>query len=99
MTVEPLCWHCKHFDLDSEFDGNPSCAAFPDGIPNKFLHAHPGDKAEGIEPSPMRDHFFPEEGDNGIRFELNPEYADEPGLQELIQIRRRDEKKRRAADG
>ncbi len=40
--------------------GNKTCKAFPDGIPGEIMHE-------------SYDHRHPFPGDNGIRFEIDPE--------------------------
>lgn len=53
------CWYCKHYNLQSE---NPTCKAFPEGIPVEVLR-------EEI------DHSKNIDGDNGICFEIDTEAA------------------------
>lgn len=60
-TIPPICFMCKHLiENDQWTEGNPRCAAFPEGIPdeiwlNGYDHRNPlGDErvtfqlAEGI---------------------------------------------------
>lgn len=53
-----LCDHCKHRRSEE------TCAAFPDGIPSRFIGFHFN-----------ADHRRPFEGDNGIQFEPKDEEA------------------------
>ena len=52
--VCPLCHDCKH--LDEASANPPKCAAFPDGIPDKFWNS-------------AEEHRQPEPGDHGLQYE------------------------------
>lgn len=63
MTIGPTsqCSTCSRFRSPfsrGDFDGGPTCAAFPDGIPEQIL-------------SNLADHRAPYPGDHGIRWESN----------------------------
>lgn len=53
-TKQPMCLYCQHLDPAVTND-NPTCKAFPDGIPSRFWDA-------------KADHTAPYEGDKGITF-------------------------------
>ena len=63
----PLCLTCKHFldavgpeDEEGERTGPLGCTAFPDGIPIEILESR-------------HDHHKPFPGDQGIRYEKQPD--------------------------
>lgn len=56
MTIIPQCVDCIHLNRDSQ---PPTCAAFPDGIPDKILLNEV-------------DHRQPVKGDHGVQFVALP---------------------------
>jgi hypothetical protein len=60
--IPPDCLFCRHYYRDGPAEG-PDCAAF-DEIPDPVFRGELG-------------HLDPLPGDRGLRFELDPELADE----------------------
>ena len=57
MIYYGMCGYCRH-KHDDEGDGNKTCEAFPDGIPDEIIRVG-------------YDHREPYDGDGGIMFELD----------------------------
>ena len=57
MIYYGMCGYCRHRH-DDEGDGNKTCEAFPDGIPDEIIRVG-------------YDHREPYDGDGGIMFELD----------------------------
>lgn len=68
MTVESECAYCIHLRLPVQ-GTLATCDAFPNGIPEDIQFGR-------------HDHREPYPGDNGIRFELNPDYGYRAALEE-----------------
>ena len=74
MTIpSPMCYRCAHFrgyDGEQIGPGRPTCAAFPDEIPDEIF-------VDGL----LHDKPYP--GDHGIQFTPRP-FIDWSGLTRLI---------------
>ena len=57
MIYYGMCGYCRHRH-DDEGDGNKTCEAFPEGIPDEIIRVG-------------YDHREPYDGDGGIMFELD----------------------------
>ena len=55
-----MCHYCRHKHPRGTLPGEPSCAAFPAGVPHPILDHEV-------------DHRQPYPGDSGIRFEARPD--------------------------
>jgi len=58
ITASP-CVFCKHYELRSAVEGEPACAAYPDGIPEEIYEVR-------------KSHLVSQPGDHGIQFEARP---------------------------
>jgi len=66
MTIPPICWWCKHFNVQVfEKEHKTTCEAFPDDIPEEIWIN------EVI-------HQTTYQGDNGIQFEKQENYDELP---------------------
>jgi len=68
--LPPMCVFCRHYNQDAGVNG-PDCSAFVE-IPDQIFH---GDF----------DHREPFPGDGGLRFELDPEQADD--FEEVMEMK------------